>query len=84
MATITRSVITVRTTLPVVVTDEMSEVGRPDMMFAKMMSDMPLPIPRWVMTSPSHIMMIAPTSNVNTTMTFSSATGMPMLAKLTP
>ena len=29
--------------------------GRPLMIDAKIMSEMPLPMPRWVMSSPSHI-----------------------------
>ena len=84
IATMTSMVITVRTTLPLLATDEISEVGRPLMMFAKMMSDMPLPMPRWVMTSPSHMIMMAPTSIVKTTMKFWSPSAMPMFAKLTP
>ena len=62
----------------------MSADGRPDMMFAKMMSDMPLPTPRWVMTSPSHMMITAPTSIVKTTMTFTSASEMPIWENVTP
>ena len=84
IAMITMRVIAVRSTLPDVVTEEMSAEGRPAMMFAKMMSDMPLPTPRWVMTSPSHMMMIAPMSMQNTTMTFSRASGKPMSVKVTP
>jgi hypothetical protein len=59
--------------VPLVVTEKMSAEGRPDMMFAKMMSDMPLPTPRWVMTSPSHMMITVPATSVKTMMTFSSA-----------
>ena len=70
--------------MPKPVTDEMREVGRPLMMFAKMMSDMPLPIPRWVMTSPSHMMTMAPTSIVKTTMKLSRPSGIPIYEKLTP
>ena len=80
----TSIVTTVSTMLPVPVTEEISEVGRPDMMFAKMMSDMPLPTPRWVMISPSHMMIIAPTTMVKTTMTSRRSSGTPMLEKLTP
>ena len=78
------SVMTVSSALPLVVTEEMSADGRPDMMFAKMMSDMPLPTPRWVMTSPSHMMITAPTSIVKTTMTFTSASEMPIWENVTP
>ena len=40
--------------------------GRPAMMFVKMISDMPLPMPRWVTSSPSHMMMMAPVTMVTT------------------
>ena len=84
MATMMTSVTTVRTMLPVPVTEEMSEVGRPDMMFAKMMSDMPLPTPFWVMISPSHMMTMAPTTMVKTTMMSRRISGAPVSARLTP
>ena len=84
MATMTTMVTTVRITLPLLATEEISEVGRPLMMFAKMMSDIPLPIPRWVMTSPSHMITMAPTSIVKTTMKFSRPSAIPMFEKLTP
>ncbi len=58
--------------------------GRPAMMLAKMMSDMPLPTPRWVMTSPSHMMIMAPASMVTTTMTSMSHSGAGMPVKLMP
>ena len=38
-------------------------------MLAKIMSEMPLPMPRWVISSPSHMTMTAPTVSVSTTMT---------------
>ena len=84
IAMITMRVITVMIMLPVSVSEEMSEVGRPDMMFAKMMSDMPLPTPRCVMISPSHMMTIAPTTMVKTTMMSTRISGAPMLERLTP
>ena len=85
MARITRKVMMVRIIpLAEVVTDEMRAVGRPLMMLQKMMSDMPLPIPRCVMTSPSHMMMMAPTTSTNTMMMFSRNSGMPMPEKLMP
>ena len=36
-------------------------------MLTKMMSDMPLPTPRCVMSSPIHMMNAVPATNVNTT-----------------
>ena len=36
-------------------------------MLTKMMSDMPLPTPRCVMSSPIHMMIAVPTTNVKTT-----------------
>ncbi len=36
-------------------------------MLAKIMSEIPLPIPRWVMSSPSHMTVMAPTVRVMTT-----------------
>ena len=83
-ATMTTRVTTVRMMLPAEVTELMSEVGRPDMMFAKMMSDMPLPTPRCVMISPSHMIMRAPTTMVKTTRMSSRISGAPALARLTP
>ena len=84
MAMITMNVMIVRTMLPVPVTEEIRAAGRPLMMLLKMMSDMPLPTPRWVMTSPSHMMRMAPTTMVKTTMNAWTASGTPVLAKVTP
>ncbi len=74
----------VTSTPPEVITEEMMAEGRPAMMLAKMMRDMPLPMPRWVMTSPSHMMIRAPATSVTITMTSSRAAGMPMPSKLMP
>ena len=35
-------------------------------MLAKIMSEMPLPMPRWVMSSPIHMTNAVPTVSVNT------------------
>ena len=67
-----------------VLTEEISAEGRPAMMFAKMMRDMPLPTPRWVMTSPSHMMMMAPVTRTPTMMMSSMASGKPICEKLMP
>ena len=48
-------------------TDEKMAEGTRDTMLRKMMSDMPLPTPRWVMSSPIHMMSAVPTTSVNTT-----------------
>ena len=40
--------------------------GRGDTTEAKISSDMPLPIPRWVMSSPSHMIMAVPAVSVMT------------------
>ena len=61
-----------------------SEEGRPLRMLTKMMSDMPLPTPRCVMTSPSHMMSTAPVTMVTTTTMSMSSSGMPAPAKLIP
>ena len=58
--------------------------GRRAMMFAKMMRDMPLPMPRWVMSSPIHMMKAVPATSVTTMMMLVSHAGMPLLAKLIP
>ena len=44
-------------------------------MLTKMMSDMPLPMPRWVISSPIHMMKAVPATKVNTMMMFVSASG---------
>ena len=41
--------------------------GTRDTMLMKMISDMPLPTPRCVMSSPIHMMSAVPTTSVNTT-----------------
>ena len=41
--------------------------GKPLTTEAKMRSDMPLPMPRWVMSSPSHISSDVPAVSVSTT-----------------
>ena len=41
--------------------------GRLDTTEAKISSDMPLPMPRWVMSSPIHISSAVPTVRVSTT-----------------
>ncbi len=38
--------------------------GMPAVTLAKMMMDMPLPMPRWVMSSPSHITKAVPAVSV--------------------
>ncbi len=35
-------------------------LGRPETIEAKIISEMPLPIPRWVISSPSHISRVQP------------------------
>ena len=47
--------------------DEKMALGTRDTMLTKMMSDMPLPIPRCVMSSPIHMMNAVPATRVNTT-----------------
>ena len=42
--------------------------GTRDTMLMKMISDMPLPTPRWVMSSPIHMMNAVPATSVKTTM----------------
>ena len=39
-------------------------------MLAKMSSDMPLPMPRWVMSSPIHMISAVPAMSVMTMITF--------------
>jgi len=58
--------------------------GRPAMMFAKMISDMPLPIPRWVMSSPIHMISMAPAVSVPTIMRSKMISGAPAPLKLMP
>jgi hypothetical protein len=41
-------------------------LGRPTTMPAKMMSDIPLPMPRSVICSPSHMMNVVPVVSVST------------------
>ena len=48
--------------------DEKIADGTRDTMLTKMMSDMPLPMPRCVMSSPIHMMNAVPATSVNTTM----------------
>ena len=57
------------------VADEKMADGTRDTMLTKMMSDMPLPMPRWVMSSPIHMMKAVPATSVNTMMMFVSASG---------
>ena len=44
----------------------MTAVGRPTTIPAKMISDMPLPMPRSVICSPSHITSVVPVVSVST------------------
>ena len=77
-ATITKTMSTVsRAPFSEVRSDWMMEVGSPEMMLAKMMRLIPLPTPRWVMTSPIHMMRMAPASMDTTTTVFMSHSGMP-------
>ena len=55
--------------------DEKMAEGTRDTMLTKMMSDMPLPMPRWVMSSPIHMMKAVPATSVNTMTTLVSHTG---------
>ena len=48
------------------VTDWMIACGNRETMLAKMSSDMPLPIPRWVMSSLIHMMNAVPATSVTT------------------
>ena len=48
--------------------DWMIAWGSPAMMLAKMIRLMPLPMPRWVMSSPIHMMSMAPAVSVPTIM----------------
>ena len=45
---------------------EITARGRPTTMPAKMMSDIPLPMPRSVICSPSHMMNVVPVVSVST------------------
>ena len=67
-----------------VCSDWMIDVGRPAMMLAKMMRLMPLPMPRWVMTSPIHMMRMAPASMDTTTTMSMRASGRPDCEKSMP
>ena len=60
------------------------DAGRPLMMLVKMISDMPLPMPRCVMTSPSHMMSTAPVTMVTTTTVSIRSSGAPAVAKEMP
>ncbi len=40
--------------------------GSREITLTKMITDIPLPIPRWVMSSPSHMMKAVPAVSVNT------------------
>ena len=57
--------------------------GTRDTMLMKMISDIPLPTPRWVMSSPIHMMNAVPATNVNTTMMSVRISGTSLL-KTTP
>ncbi len=57
------------------VNDWMIADGKRDTMLAKMSSDMPLPMPRWVMSSPIHMMKAVPAIRVTTMTTFVKKTG---------
>ena len=52
--------------------DEKMALGTRDTMLTKMMSDMPLPMPRCVISSPIHMMNAVPATSVNTTSSKSS------------
>ena len=60
-------------------TDEKMALGTRDTMLTKMMSDMPLPMPRCVMSSPIHMMNAVPATSVNTTMKSVSSSGTSVL-----
>ena len=65
--------------LPVRFSDEKMAEGTRDTMLTKMMSDMPLPTPRCVMSSPIHMMNAVPATSVNTIMTSVSTPGTSVL-----
>ena len=65
-------------------TEEKIAWGRPAMILAKMIRLMPLPIPRWVMSSPIHMMSIAPAVSVPTIMISKMISGAPAPLKLMP
>ena len=65
--TTTMTSVVIMATLPPSM-DWMIAWGSPAMMLAKMMRLMPLPIPRWVMSSPIHMMSMAPATSVPTIM----------------
>ena len=85
---ITKTIITVSSTPCImsgeVLTESIRAPGRRAMMLAKMMRDMPLPMPRWVMSSPIHMMKAVPATKVTTMMMLVSQVGRPLLAKLMP
>ena len=60
-------------------TDEKMALGTRDTMLTKMMSDMPLPMPRCVMSSPIHMINAVPATSVNTTMKSVSSSGTSVL-----
>ena len=66
-----------------VLADEKMALGTRDTMLAKMMSDMPLPTPRCVMSSPIHMMNAVPATSVNTTIASVRNSGTSVL-NLTP
>ena len=77
---ITRSVITVMIEPVSCVVHSLTKVGpRPAMILTKMISDIPLPIPRCVSTSPIHMMRIAPVRSTRTTMMLSSVSDTPCI-----
>ena len=86
ITTSTTTTATTVTTMPMTSPSSEAKIacGRPDMMFAKMMSDMPLPIPRWVMSSPIHMMSMEPAVSVPTTMMSKMISGASAFAKLMP
>ena len=53
-------------------------------MLTKMMSDMPLPMPRCVMSSPIHMMSAVPATSVTMMIVLMSHVGMPVVEKSTP
>ena len=61
-----------------------SALGRRAMMFAKMINDMPLPMPRCVMSSPIHMMRAVPETSVMMMTALISHVGMPVVEKSTP
>ena len=64
--------------------DEKIADGTEEMIDTKMISDMPLPIPRWVMSSPIHMISMAPAVSVPTIMRSKMISGAPAPLKLMP